>query len=221
MVKLLGPVVKRSAEDLALDAMRNHIVTGELEPGARITEHGLSTSLALSRATVRTALHRLAMEGLIVQTPFTGWHVIEMTPHDVWELYTLRSALEGLAASVLARRLNETDRAELNAAFERLEVACRAEEPVQETIAALDFALHQTIIELAGHARLLNQYRLVEQQIRMYISSSNSLVCEPKEIVEQHRDTVEYILAGDAKRAAQAASNHALSEGEKLEQSMK
>src|SRR5690606_26530287 len=105
------------AEDLALDAMRNYIVTGELKPGARITEQELSNSLSLSRATVRTALHRLTMEGLIVQTPFTGWHVIEMTPHDVWELCTLRSALEGLAASVLAQRLSDADRVELVAAF--------------------------------------------------------------------------------------------------------
>ena len=62
----LSPIVRRSTEDQALDALRDHILTGAAPPGSRLTELGLSEALAISRATVRTSLHRLAAEALVL-----------------------------------------------------------------------------------------------------------------------------------------------------------
>ncbi len=76
--------------------LRHDIVFGALSPGDRLTEMKLAADFELSRATIRTALQQLATEGLIVQMPYTGWAVVSLTAHSAWELYTLRSPLEGL-----------------------------------------------------------------------------------------------------------------------------
>ena len=83
-------------------------------------------------------------------------------------------------------------------------------------ISDADFGLHKTIIGVARHGRLLKQYELIEQQIRLYIHSSNTLIAESNEIVAQHEPIVEAILAGRSARAAKLSEQHNVDEGEKL-----
>lgn len=215
MSEILRPINKRSTEDLALDTLRLHIVNGGAPAGSRLTEAGLSSSLDISRGTVRTALHRLASEGLIVQMPYSGWHVIPLTARDVWELYTLRAPLEALAARLAAENLDREGKRKIQDAFDDLVDACKVGAGAR--IAECDFALHQTMVDQSGHVRLCQQYRLVEQQVRLFIASSCALIAEPTEIVEQHRPLVRAVLVRDPDRAASIAEAHTLSEGQKLE----
>jgi DNA-binding GntR family transcriptional regulator len=208
----LQPLIKRSAESLAVDALRAHVLSGAAIPGQRLTETALAAQLHVSRATVRTALHQLTVEGLVHQIPYTGWEVASLTAHDAWELYTLRSSLEALAARLAAdRRGPETDTA-LRGALAKLKLAGSN----RARIADADFGLHKTIIKLAQHRRLLDQYTLIEQQTHLYIQSSNALVLEPNEIIAQHAPIVTAILAGRGAEAARLSVKHNLKEGEKL-----
>ncbi len=213
MAKLsVREVVKMPAETQAADALRESIVTGLIAPGARITEIQLSEQMKLSRATIRTALHQLASEGLISLVPYTGWTVVALSAHDAWELYTLRSSVERLAGQLAAAA--DDRKPLLAAAYDHLLAECRRGD--RDAIAEADFALHKTIIDMAGHRRLAKQYGLIEQQVRMYIRSSDALVAEPGEIIEQHRPIVEAILAGNAEEAGRCSEAHNLQEGEKL-----
>ncbi|HTV71254.1 MAG TPA: GntR family transcriptional regulator [Rhizobiaceae bacterium] len=215
---VVGPIVKMPVEAQATDALRESIVTGAIAPGSRITEVNLAEQMNLSRATVRTALHQLAKEGLIILQPYTGWKVVALSAQDVWELYTLRSAVERLAGRLVAAKLAEgagdrTTRA-LQRVFEDLADACG--EGDKNAIAEADFAFHKAIITHAGHSRLANQYSLIEQQIRMYIRSSDELIDEPQQIIEQHQPILAAILRGDIEKAGQLSEAHNLGEGEKL-----
>ena len=210
----IRPVVKMPVETQATDALRDSIVTGTIAPGSRITEIRLSEEMKLSRATIRTALHQLATEGLISLVPYTGWTVVPLTSQDVWELYTLRSSLERLAAQLAAKTVDKGQSATLTRAFEALVKECGRRDRSQ--IAEADFALHKTIIALAGHRRLKSQYSVIEQQIRMYIRSSDALITKPSIIVDQHKPIVHAILAGDTEEAGRLSEEHNLTEGEKL-----
>lgn len=210
----IAPVVKLPIEVRATTALRESIVGGAIAAGERITEIQISQQMNLSRATVRTALHQLAKEGLLKQVPYTGWSVVSLSARDVWELYTLRSAVERLAARLAATDITPAKVAQLDAAFDRLAQECRRGKA--DRIAEADFALHKTIVDLAEHGRLASQYGLIEQQIRMYIRSSDALVPTPDEILEQHRPIYEAIRAGDADAAERRSERHNLSEGSKL-----
>ncbi len=185
---------KRPLDKLAAEALRQRIVSGGLAPGARLVESQLSEQMSLSRGTIRSALNDLTHEGLVTQTAYTKWVVTEFSAEDVWELFTLRSALEGLAARLAAERIGAEQEVRLWKAFDDLESASGFGDWARLTDA--DFQLHKTIVEIARHGRLAQQYRLLEQQVRMVIGSSNALVPTTSEVVAQHRPLVEAIAAG-------------------------
>jgi DNA-binding GntR family transcriptional regulator len=203
------PLDKRAAE-----LLRQRIVSGMFPPGYRLVEATLSEHMNLSRGTVRSALSELAHEGLVTQKAYTRWAVSELSAVDAWELFTLRSALEALAARLAAERADGPGRGLLWKAFEKLESAARSGRRGPLTDA--DFLLHKTIIELAGHRRLAHQYRLLEQQFRVLIGSSNALVPTTSEVVAQHRPIVEAITSGHAIRAEKLAAQHNAQEGAAL-----
>ncbi len=214
----LPKIVKVSAEVRATEALRTQIIEGLLPPGSRVTEVQLSEEMGLSRATIRAALHELANERLLTLIPYTGWTVIELGVEDVWELYTLRAAVERLAAQLAAKPQKEERHAQIKAALEKLARECALGNPSQ--IAEADFGFHKAIVDAAGHRRLSAQYGLIEQQIRVYIRSSDALIANPSEIIAQHRPMCEAILAGNVEEAGRLAEEHNLIEGEKLGKSI-
>ncbi|MBK4998863.1 GntR family transcriptional regulator [Pseudomonas sp. S31] len=213
----LRPVSKLSAEQQATDSLRESILSGHLKPGERITETALADQLGIARGTLRTGLNRLATEGIVVQTPYVGWQVAELTADDVWEIWTLRGSLERLAATLVAKQRDPRVLQAIEAAFVDLSKAC--EKGGKKNINQCDFALHRAIIEGTGHQRLIRQYALVQQQVRWVINTTN-LVMHPTNdtILEQHRAFVQAILAGESDKAGELAWQHNACDGDRLAQ---
>lgn len=205
---------KKSVEALALDQLRAAIVGGTLPAGARLTEQDLSNRLGTSRATIRSALHHLVSEGLVAQVPYTGWTVASMTARDARELVSLRASLECLAAELAAGSDDKAARARFGASFDDLVTVAGTHDSLAAS--AADAAFHRAMVELAGHDRLDKHYRLVEQQIRVLIASSNALLSDASALVGQHRPIHDAIMAGKADAAARAVRTHIDEEGRKL-----
>ena len=210
----ISPVEKVSAEIKATESLRRSILSGALLPGSRITEQQLSGQMQLSRATVRSALHKLSTEGLITLKPYAGWSVVSLNASDVWELSVLRAALERTACMLVARNLSDAAARAVQGSYEALLEACDSGTP--DEAAEADFALHKTIMSLPDNSRLLHHYMLVEQQVRLFIHSSDALLEEPAVVLEQHRPIVRAILDADAEAAGRLMEEHTLSEGLKL-----
>jgi DNA-binding GntR family transcriptional regulator len=210
-LELLKPIQKRSAEVQATDALREQILRGGARPGSRLTEIGLSQQLGLSRSTIRTALQRLANEGLVVQEPYTDWQVASLSGADAWELYTLRASLEALGTGLAVATLTQDGQHMIVAALDALVQACRTGDHI--AIADQDLGFHNTIVELSGHRRLRDHYRLVRQQIRLYIAWSDAIMPDVDAIIETHRWLADAILQRDADRAATLARDHCESAG--------
>ncbi|WP_211175953.1 GntR family transcriptional regulator [Brasilonema sp. UFV-L1] len=199
-------IIPRSLDIQAADVIREQILNGTLAPGTRLLEINLAEQFNLSRATIRSALQQLTYEGLVIQLPYKGCTVSGLSSQDAWELYTLRSALESLAARLAAVAITPSQVKELNAVLQQLVKA--AQKGDWNDVANADFTLHKAIIQLAGHRRLQEQYKIVEQQIRLYIISCNALHPDLDDIIKQHRELVNAICSGDASTAEQIAQNH-------------
>ena len=211
LVRLPGPIEKHSLNRLAADTLRQAIVSGSIAPGSRLTEVSLADTMGLSRGPVRAALDRLASERLVVQRPYAGWEVASLTSQDVWELYTLREPLEALAARLAARNMDARKRPVLDEAFARLVAASESDDARAVTDA--DLELHKTIVAISGHKRLAEQYALVEQQVRMYIASTNARLPTRRHVVREHEGFVTAILAGNVEVADRLARAHSDSAG--------
>ena len=207
----LQPIRKKSAEVEAAEVLRDHVIGGGVRPGSRLTELRLAGALGLSRATIRAALHQLANEGLVVKVPYTGWTVASLGSADAWELYTLRATLEGLGARLIAENLDAKKTRDLQRAFEALVAACEMGDEI--LVVDRDFGLHTLIVALSGHRRLREQYRLIEQQIRLYIAWSDGLMPSRADIIETHRPIIEAIVAGDGLGAERILRHHNESAG--------
>lgn len=211
----LTKIEKQSAETLAADAIRAYIMSGEVSPGSRITEAFLSERFQLSRATVRGALQRIAQEGLVRLQAFTGWETISITSHDAWELYTMRASMEAMAAQFASEKLSDEGAKRLSTAYEALVDACDKKD--NRAVAKADWELHRLVVELSGHERLAQWYRVIEQQISLYITWSDFI---PKNVYDavpaHHGPIVRAILARDGQTAARLSAEHNVAAGEKL-----
>lgn len=205
---------KRRLDNQAADVLREQILSGRFAPGLRLVEATLADQLGVSRGTVRAALSELAHEGLVSQVAYTKWMVPELSAADAWELYSLRGSLEGLAARLATERRTAETVKTLGDAYGRLETAIAAAR--RPAVAAADLALHKTIVAITGHRRLIGQYKLIEQQVRHYIATSNADVVDLHELLDQHQPIVRAIVAGDAARAERLAHDHNAPEVEKF-----
>jgi len=196
---------KRSLEDQAADLLRQDIIDGELTPGTRLVETTLAKEYSLSRGTIRIALHQLGSEGLVTQVPYAGWSVSTLDDQDIWELYTLRATLEGLAARLAAEQISAEGAARLQAAYQHLLTLCEGDDLKAITLA--DLELHKAIIELSGHKRLALQYRLIENQFLVYIAAANR-VFDPHQVGSRHEALVAVICAGQGEQAEAEAVNN-------------
>ena len=204
---------RRSLDWRAADLLREQILNGQLPHGQRLVETSLAEQLEVSRGTLRAALGTLSHEGLIDQVAYTKWMVPERSHEDAWELYTLRGSLEGLAARLVAARQQPDSIAAVKAAFDRLEAAVAAES--HSDVAEADAGLHKAIVLATGHRRLVDQYQLLEQQIRHYIVWSNAEIVDLHLMVPAHEPLVVAIIAGDVETAARLGLEHNAPEVEK------
>lgn len=208
-------IEKQSAESQAAEAIREYILSGQIAPGSRLTEAFFAERFGLSRATIRGALQRIAQEGLIRLQPYTGWETIKITAHDAWELYTLRASMEALAARLACANMSPQNAALLQAAFDALAQACAQRD--NRAVARTDWSLHRTIIDMSGHERLAEWYRVVQQQIALYINWSDYIPKNVYDVVPAHHGPiVDAIIAQDADTAARLSSEHNIAAGEKL-----
>jgi DNA-binding GntR family transcriptional regulator len=197
---------KRLLDRQAADRIRQHILQGILPAGTRLLETQLSEELEVSRGTVRAALAVLAREGLVSQVAFTRWQVAETSAVDAWELYTLRAALESLAARLAATHVTASDGTRLRKTGAELAKAVQENRFADAT--DIDFRLHQEIVQLARHRRLAEQHDFILQQVRFHMVHSGFLPRDYSALVDEHSALIDAVLNHDVELAEQLARIH-------------
>ena len=198
-----------SMSTLAAEALRQMVLTGELRPGDRVIENRLTEQLGVSRPPLREAMRVLEQEGLIVQVPRKGAVVAPVTPHDIYEIVSLREEIEQIAVrlGVPARSQERLDR--LRSAFTTLELA--AEEDGAPRVVECSFAFHLAIVGLAGHRRLEDVYRSLSLQMRMCMAMNRRARAEietARQDAGRHRPLMDLVEAGDVEGMAHALAHH-------------
>jgi DNA-binding GntR family transcriptional regulator len=184
---------------LATGALRSMILSGELTPGEHLVEERLTEQLGISRPPLREAMRILQHEGLIVTRPRRGSTVVTLTEQDVYEIITLRRALERLAVE-LGVPVREPERLErIRLTLQQMEDHAAAQDRPALVRAGYDF--HAAIVGLAGHRRLEETYGWVKQQMLLCMAR-NLEVREHffenlEEHVARHRHLFDLIAAGD------------------------
>jgi len=196
------------------DLLRERILSGVYAPGVRIVEAELAGELDVSRNTLRSALQILTFEGLLVQNQFKSTHVPLPRSEDVFETYTLRNALEAMACRLAAERAAAFGTADLDATVDRMRAATKAKD--RAAMVSADYDFHVAVVDLAGHARLREHYRLLQARTRLYLNLTASVDYVLPTIEKLHRDLAAAIRRGDIEQAERLGGSHNTSDGEHL-----
>lgn len=188
-----------------LDALRIAITSGELLPGSDLAETDLAEKYGVSRGTVREALRFLQQARLVSGDSRGKLRVHQASSGEIAEIFSVRSALESLAVrSIMA----QPDR--------RIECATRLREALPpETLddnftthMNLDLAFHERLCELSGNETLLENWRALEDRMRMVFFSSGTTNPVPIMAQSHHKPIVDAIESGDAEEARRTLLNH-------------
>lgn len=144
--------------------LRDEIISGTLRPGEKLSEARLAKRFGVSRTPVREAFKELEGEDLVTVERRRGTFVTQLTRSEVMELYTVRAALEGMAARLCAERATEEILRDLRAATEELDAAVIEDDGAAFLVK--DKELHERIFAGAGNQMLTQHYRLLSAHMQ-------------------------------------------------------
>ncbi len=201
-----GGVDTRPLRQQIADALQRAILDGELVPGAPLVEMDIAQRLGVSRAPVREALQLLARANLVETAPYRGTTVRHLTPTDVEEVYSLRTALETFAL----RRAMASDAAGL---ARDLRSACDAMQAIAargdwSRLAGEDARFHELLVAHADHGMLAQAWRDLHMRVRQIMALRNLQNDDSMEVYFRHVPIVDAIEAGDVDAAVAALEAH-------------
>lgn len=200
------PLISRQRlADQVYDVLRGRILDRSLVSGDRLSVPLLASELKLSRSPVREAVQRLVVEGLAEEQLHRGARVAGVDAADLADVFAVREALEGLAASLAAARDTEGLVAALRASITDHTAAIAADD--EKAILAADQAFHQALLSAAHNPHLDRALGplLGRAQVAML---SGDLSRWPRKALAEHKAILAAIRAGDPGAAERAARDH-------------
>ncbi|WP_158689602.1 GntR family transcriptional regulator [Streptomyces niveus] len=195
--------------ELAYRRLRERLLSGQNDPGDRLTELDLCEELGMSRTPVREALRRLQSDGLVTSTG-RGVVVSSLSPQEMRHAMQLHGALDALAAKLAASaqrdgRLSPAQLAELkDASRHAARNAGDGVTPADAWRANLDF--HMLLARLSGNPLL--EDALDRIWARFAIVSRTNINRRRDLSPGQHDAIVRAIVAGDPEAAEAASAAH-------------
>jgi DNA-binding GntR family transcriptional regulator len=162
---------KTSLHDEVLARLRDYIVEGNLNDGARIPERELCTQFGVSRTPLREALKVLASEGLVDLLPNRGARVRALKADDYKELFDLMGGLEALAGQLACESISAAQYAEIEALHHEM-YGFYLRRDLHEYFRCNQL-IHQKIVDAAGNRALTAMYATVAGQIRRLRYAAN------------------------------------------------
>lgn len=193
--------------EIAFQQIRRRILDNVWPPGHQSLEQEIALELGMSRTPVHEALMRLASEGLVEVAPRRGMRVLPVSPKDMKEIYEVLTALESMAAVLLAmRKPSSAELAPLVAATHDMEKALEADD--LDAWARADESFHEKLVMMAGNSLLMDG--VMSYWDRAHRARMFTLRLRPKPIhsTQEHMALVERLQQGDADGASALYHQH-------------
>jgi DNA-binding GntR family transcriptional regulator len=201
------PVTRsRNGSDQAYQTLRAAIIGAKLQPNERLVESDLMRMLSVSRSAVRTALVRLAQEGLVEHELNRGAKVRLVDEREAAEILQTRTVLEGLAARAAAEKASREQVKELREIIKQM----RALLDAGDLLGASDLnpKLHGRILEIADIRTVTRLVSTLSSQVVRFQYRTILVPGRAEQSHAEHREIVDAIGKGDPDRAEQAVRDH-------------
>jgi DNA-binding GntR family transcriptional regulator len=183
------------------ELVRVMILRGDFGYGGHLVEFKIAERLGVRRPTLREALRRLEGEGLLVADPSGGMRVVAIGEDELAATLELRAPLEALSTGLAAAAVREGEAGD--GALRSLEAL--AEAPAPAVLADAHF--HRGIAALHGNQPCRDALDRVWDRI---VLAAAHRVGSARVAVEEHREILAAVTAGDETAATALARRHAL-----------
>ncbi len=194
--------------DKAYHLIKQKIITLELPPSSLIDEQRLTEDLGIGRTPIREALRQLAAEKLVVVVPRRGTFVAEIGITDLQQLWEVRWELEGLAARLAAKRINEEHLEQMKALFDDFDQVVG--KSGSRAFMAIDDRFHHLLYQATNNKFLEDVLaRLYALSARLWYVSLDRLSHRVvREAIRQHAEVIEALEERNAEDAERIIKGH-------------
>ncbi|KAA5606362.1 GntR family transcriptional regulator [Roseospira marina] len=205
----LNPVSPPVSEDMTEDDVHRHIaeaiIDRRLPPGVKLVEQNLADIFSVSRARVRAALSRLALEKMVTVEPNRGARVATPSVEEARQVFDARFLVEDGIVRAAARAMDAAARARLEAHVQA-EADARARRD-RHAVIRLSGEFHLLLADIAGNGVLLDFLRELISRSSLVISvyeRPGATDCSH----HGHHDLLHHLIARNAEGAATAMRQH-------------
>lgn len=134
---------KELGRDRAYERILAGIIFGELPAGGSVDEKGLALRYGIGLASVREALSRLSLEGLIERISRRGTRIAALDLSGLHAVFEARVVIEERCAAMAAERADAADVRAMKDAFAGYEAVIRSRD--FRTLVRMDIAFHHAL----------------------------------------------------------------------------
>jgi len=190
----------------AVSVLRRMIITGAFAPGERLNERALCERLKVSRTPVREAIKTLTQEGLLSSLPNRSPVVVPLDAEETAALIDVVAAIEGLAGELAAKRISETQIAELGILHYTM-LRHHARDELAGYFEA-NKAFHRAIMVYADNPVLIWVWDLLAQRVDRARYASNLWPERWQKATHEHGKILAMLSDRDAEGVAAAMRQH-------------
>lgn len=168
----------RSLSDITAEKLRNTIIAGDLQPGARITENDIAENMGVSRVVVREAILMLIQEGLLVKERNKYTMVTEISTKDVEDIFDFRIAIEQAAAKRCATNgcFVNTLLPQLTVLSDQINSASKTGKLTKDLV-YMDMSFHNLLVKSSGNSRLMKAWQELSGPLLLLLYRYINLGC--------------------------------------------
>jgi GntR family transcriptional regulator, rspAB operon transcriptional repressor len=187
--------------------LRARIISLELAPGTSLSRPALAESFGVSQTPVRDALQRLEQEGLVIVHPQSSTLVAPIDIERAHENQFLRTALECEVARTIATAPQDFNLRPAELILDEME-AVWAKHRDPSTFRPKDQAFHLALFRATDRERLwdlvVQRSGDIDRLRNLHLTNEGKAT----QILCDHRDILEALMAGKAKAADIAVRRH-------------
>lgn len=184
------------------ELLEGMIVHGQLNPGQRLVESELATSMGVSRSPVREAIVALCQDGLIVNRK-GKWFVSEVSLRDVLEFYEVRRLVEVTAGKQGCLNCPPEILDEMKLLVDQLDRTSEVQ-PFQEK----NRRLHELIVLSHGNEKFREVFLWARRNIRWCGYFNLEIPGRREQTNKEHREIVQGFVRKDPDYVVKVIDNH-------------
>lgn len=189
----------------------NHLLARDVRPGQFVSQRELVELTGMPLGAIREIIPRLEVEGLIKTVPQRGMQVAHIDVTLIREAFQFRLFLEREAVLEFMSSASDATVADLIRQHRDIleEVLAHGETvEIEARAQALDWGLHDLIIDALGNGIISKAYRVNSIKMRLIAQERYRIDGRVAPVMREHLAVLEAIAARDPVKAVAAITTH-------------